>query len=258
MFTESNFMGFGWVVSGIIFIVIVSSLGSQSVENQPFKYDAILGDRMKQLGMTRWKELAQKANLSSLRLRQIRSGAIATISRGELSQLAQALNWSIQELENQLDLLPNPHLIPPPPADLPPGLETELRQQCQRLREELEQQNIQLQDAFQQSTFEQLHSLLTNYPTATELARSKPDLPAKNLIALFAPLDNLLASWGYEPIGIPWEAVPYQPQFHQPDSDEIQPGDLVYIRFVGYRQGDRILSPAKVSRTLPSGILPSS
>jgi hypothetical protein len=79
-------------------------------------------------------------------------------------------------------------------------------------------------------------------------------LPAKNLVALFTPLENLLKSWGYEPIGTPWEQAPYNPQLHQPDVSDITEGELVYIRFVGYRDADRILSPAKVSRTLPPGI----
>jgi hypothetical protein len=34
---------------------------------------------------------------------------------------------------------------------------------------------------------------------------------------------------------------------------DIQPGEAVYVRFVGYRDGETVLVPAKVSRTLPSG-----
>jgi hypothetical protein len=41
---------------------------------------------------------------------------------------------------------------------------------------------------------------------------------------------------------------------HQPDVEDITEGELVYIRFVGYREGERILAPAKVSRTLPPGM----
>ncbi|MBR8828679.1 MAG: molecular chaperone GrpE [Gomphosphaeria aponina SAG 52.96 = DSM 107014] len=126
-----------------------------------------------------------------------------------------------------------------------------LEQQCRRLREELQQQSSQLTADFRSATFEQLQSLLTNYPTACKMAEIKPDLPAKNLVALFVSLENLLASWGYEVIGEPGEKVSYNPQWHQPDRAEITPGELVYIRFVGYREGDRILIPAKVSRTLP-------
>lgn len=130
----------------------------------------------------------------------------------------------------------------------------ELRQQCKRLREELNQQAVQLNTDFRLSTFEQLQTLLTNYPTTQKIVQVKPDLPAQNLISLFTALDNLIQEWGYEPIGIPWEQVPYNPQIHQPDSEDIQPEELVYIRFVGYRAREQILCPAKVSRSLPGGI----
>ena len=130
----------------------------------------------------------------------------------------------------------------------------DLRQQCQSLREEIKEQSEQLKSDFHRSTFEQLQTLLTNYPTACEMTKKKPDLPAKNLVALFTSLENLLLNWKYETIDSLWEKVEYNPQFHQPDSNEIEIGESVYVRFVGYKDGDKILCPAKVSRTLPPGI----
>ncbi len=129
----------------------------------------------------------------------------------------------------------------------------DLESQCQRLREELKQQSQQLQSDFQNETFTQLQTLLRNYPTVKTMALAKPELPAKNLVSLFTPLDNLITSWGYTPIGETWEQVNYNPQLHQADSDDIQEGELVYIRFIGYQDGDKVLYPAKVSRTLPPG-----
>ena len=129
---------------------------------------------------------------------------------------------------------------------------TELQQQCQRLREELISQKAQLSSDFSNATFEQLQTLLTNYPSACKMAQTMPDLPARNLVALFTPLENLLQTWGIEAIGSPWQSVSYDPQLHQPDVDNIAIGESVYIRFVGYHQGGRILCPAKVSRTLPA------
>ncbi|MFS8885903.1 hypothetical protein [Synechococcus sp. H70.2] len=99
-----------------------------------------------------------------------------------------------------------------------------------------------------------LQPLLTSYPTVREIARRKPDWPAQNMTALFRSLDALLQQWGYEAIGSPLESVPFDPQLHQPDQPDIRPGDPVYIRFVGYRCGERILCPAKVSRSLPGGL----
>lgn len=129
----------------------------------------------------------------------------------------------------------------------------ELENQCQRLREELKQQSKQLRWDFQNETFTQLQTLLSNYPTVKKMALAKPDLPAKNLVSLFTSLDNLITSWGYTPIGEAWEQVNYNPQLHQADSDDIQEGELVYIRFIGYQDGDKVLYPAKVSRSLPGG-----
>jgi len=130
----------------------------------------------------------------------------------------------------------------------------ELEAQCQRLRDEIEARSHQLSTDIQDTTFEQLRPLLTNYPTARRMIEERPDLPAQNLVALFTPLENLIQNWGYEPIGQPWEQVPFNPQLHQPDVDDITEGERVYIRFVGYRDQDRILCPAKVSRTLPRGV----
>jgi molecular chaperone GrpE (heat shock protein) len=128
----------------------------------------------------------------------------------------------------------------------------ELRQEYLRLQQQMQQQSSQLLIDFRHATFSQLQTLLINYPSVRQMTEAKPDLPAKNLISLFAPLDNILATWGYEPIGCPWEQVQYNPQLHQADSSDIREGELVYIRFIGYREGVRILCPAKVSRKLPS------
>ncbi|MFM7372159.1 MAG: molecular chaperone GrpE, partial [Sphaerospermopsis kisseleviana] len=81
----------------------------------------------------------------------------------------------------------------------------DLELQCQRLREELKQQSQQLKTDFQNETFTQLQTLLSNYPTVKKMALTKPDLPAKNIVSLLTSLDNLMASWGYTVIGETWE-----------------------------------------------------
>ncbi|MBW4473096.1 MAG: hypothetical protein KME45_22360 [Stenomitos rutilans HA7619-LM2] len=128
-----------------------------------------------------------------------------------------------------------------------------LKQQCFRLRSSLEQQATQVQQDTQAAAFGQVQALLTQYPTVRRMVEGKPDLPARNVVAMFTTLDNLVQSWGYQTIGSPWASVAYDPQLHQGDTADLQPGEAIYIRFVGYRQGDRILIPAKVSRTLPLG-----
>jgi molecular chaperone GrpE (heat shock protein) len=128
-----------------------------------------------------------------------------------------------------------------------------LTQQCQRLREELKTQAAQVQADAIEGGFEQIQTLLTQYPSVRKMVESQPDLPARNIVALLTSLENLVKFWECQSIGKPWEMVPYDPQIHQSDVGDIQVGESVYVRFIGYQKGDRILIPAKVSRTLPAG-----
>jgi molecular chaperone GrpE (heat shock protein) len=129
---------------------------------------------------------------------------------------------------------------------------TALKQECLNLRAQLQQQGDRLLSEHRETTFQKLQSLLTQYQSVRQMAQAKPDLSAKNLVALFTPLDNLMQDWEYIPIGEAWQQVPFDPQLHQSDRDDISAGEMVYVRFVGYKtQGDRVLLPAKVSRTLP-------
>lgn len=168
--------------------------------------------------------------------------------REECDRLVDERDRLVHEFEQQKEELTKEHL----------RLQQELEQQkaqfveeFTRLQQEMEQQQANLIEQHRRSTFQQLQTLLVGYPSASKIAQAKPDLPAKNLTAMFTPLDNLLKDWGYEAIGPVWSEVAYNAQLHQPDSSDIQPREMVYIRFVGYRQGDVILCPAKVSRTLP-------
>ncbi len=127
-----------------------------------------------------------------------------------------------------------------------------LTQQCQRLREELKTQADRVRVDAIDGGFEQIQTLLTQYPSVRKMVESQPDLPARNIVALLTSLENLVKFWECQSIGKPWEMVEYDPQIHQSDVDDVQVGESVYVRFIGYRKGDRILIPAKVSRTLPA------
>lgn len=127
----------------------------------------------------------------------------------------------------------------------------QLQQQCRRLRTEAQQQaDITTQEVIA-SSFGVIQTLLMNFPTARMMVNEKPTLPARNFIPLFLPLEKLLKKWGYEAIGAAWEQVEFNPALHQADDLTLDVGESVYVRFVGYRHGDRIICPAKVSRTLP-------
>ncbi|MDY7016382.1 MAG: hypothetical protein SVX43_22850, partial [Cyanobacteriota bacterium] len=157
----------------------------------------------------------------------------------EIERLREQCRHLKEELERQSALSGLSETEKPPTTEAADEIE-QLQAQCRRLREELERQSAQLYDDFRAETFAQLQSLLVSLPTARCMARAKPSWPAKNLVSLFSPLEQLRQSWGYDCIGEVWEQVPYDPQLHQPDADDIASGELVYVRFVGYRNGDRI------------------
>ncbi len=229
------------ILGGLFLVLIYIHSRSQT---PTLAYDQLLMSRLSQLGMSRFVELQQKSGLTGLHLRQVRSGDLASLQLKELIRLATALGWTIEELLQNFGVENT--------SSSKRLLEIEaLRSECLRLREQLQQQKVELTTELHHSTFEQLQTLLSNYPSVRQLVQTKSDLPAKNLISLFTPLDNLIESWGYEPIGKVWEQVVYNPQLHQPDAGDIEVGELVYVRFVGYRDGEQILCPAKVSRTLP-------
>jgi hypothetical protein len=148
----------------------------------------------------------------------------------------------------------SPVTPPSPQATSDPTELQELRQEIVRLRGQLVDSKAQAEGDLKAETFDTLQTLLVNYPSARKMADSRPEMPARNLSALFVPLENLLADWGYEPIAEVWEQVAYDPQLHQADEEDIAEGETVFVRFIGYRDGDTILAPAKVSRTLPPGV----
>ncbi|MCY7383020.1 MAG: XRE family transcriptional regulator [Microcoleus sp. CAN_BIN18] len=236
-------------VGGIFLILVYAYAASEAGDAIDFKYDTVLRERMNQLDIPDWQDLATKSGLTRFGVRLVRQGDVGKLTIDQLRRLATVLNLNFQEFDRTLSALP-----------LPPEISTnlseieELKQQCFRLRDTLQQQKTQLTDDFRRATFEQLQTLLTSYPAARKMAEAKPEMRAKNLSALFTPLENLLSSWNFEAIGLTWEQVAYNPQLHQPDVEDITEGELVYVRFVGYRDGERILAPAKVSRTLPAGI----
>ena len=236
------------ILGGIFFVMVFVHSLSKMVKTLSFQYDQLLINRLNHLGMTSFASLQSKSGLTYSRLRKVRSGELGSLQLQELIQLAQTLDWTLEELLQNFGV-ENTSLSS---SKLLSELEA-LRRECWRLREELQQQRKEFTTEFQRSTFEQLQTLLANYPSVRQLVQTKPDLPAKNLISLFTSLDNLIESWGYELIGQVWEQVPYNPQIHQPDAGDIEVGESVYIRFVGYRDGEHILCPAKVSRTLPAG-----
>lgn len=241
------------VLLGIGGIVVLGNLLNSSREDtMNFPYDAVLRERMKAVDLTSWQTLQTQAELSRTNLRQLRNGEIDRLTLKQISQIATVLDLPTAELLLRLGSTWVEASAKEPATETNALLDWQ--QQVEQLRDRLQQQESALTADLRELTFQQLQTLLTNFPSARKMAEVKPEMPAKNLTALFAPLEGMLSSWGYEAIGQVWESVGYNPEIHQADSDDIETGESVFVRFVGYRAGDRILCPAKVSRTLPGGV----
>jgi DNA-binding Xre family transcriptional regulator len=223
----------------------------ETAMTQSYPHDAWLKVRMGERDLPTWQALQQAAGLSRTSLQKLRRGHCQRLRWEQLEQVAQALQWPLETLLVQLDLIAPPAAPAPPEADPAAALE-HLRQECMALRQDLAQQDAASTQAATQQSFFELQPLLTQFPTVPRMVEVQPNLPARNLLPLFNALQNWLARWEIRPIGEPWQPVPFDPRLHQPDGGDMEPEETVYVRFVGYRQGDDILVRAKVSRTLPA------
>lgn len=207
-------------------------------------YTSQLQQQMQQVGITYFKELSQSTGVSERQILRLRRGEIAQMRLAILLQLAQGLEMTLAELLQTFS--PTPMVvetIATPQADRVATLQAEY----QRLQDQLSQQQKQLQQKFRAESLAVLESWLIYWSAAAAAARQNPQLPAVRLLPLVKPVEQLLASWGVEPIGEVGEEVLYDPQFHQLIEGIANPGEMVKVRNVGYQQGDKLLHRAKVS-----------
>lgn len=211
-------------------------------------YTPQLKQLMQQVGFSYFRSLSEAANVSEKQLRQLRQGRVANLQIATVQKLAEALQVSITDLLTTFSR-PSAPLAPIPAetlcerdASLP-----DLQAEYDRLHRQLEQQKELLLQEFQQSSLHILESLLLQLPTAAHAAQQNPQLAAVKLLPLLRPIDALLQSWGIEAIGQVGSDVSYDPQQHQLMEGMAAPGDRVRVRYIGYRQGHKLLYRAKVS-----------
>jgi molecular chaperone GrpE (heat shock protein) len=125
--------------------------------------------------------------------------------------------------------------------------ESALRQECDRLQQQLAAQADTVRQQVQQEAIAQLESWLVQWPTATQAAQQRDDLPAHKLIPLVRPVEALVRGWGVTAIETVGAEVAFDPTVHQPKGALLTPGQPVRVTHVGYRQGDRLLYRARVT-----------
>ena len=200
---------------------------------------------MQQAGISSLKELSRLSGISQWQLSRVEHGLLPKMNVETLLKLADALQVAPSQL---LTLFCPASTLPSvPKQEEESAAIASLKQEYQRLQQQMEQQRAVLREEFQQSSLEILESWLLQWPTATVAVQKHPQLPAVKLLPLVKPVEKLLKQWGVEAIASVGEAVAYDPQCHQLIEGTAQPGDLVKVRYVGYRQGDKLLYRAKVS-----------
>ncbi|HEY9671233.1 MAG TPA: helix-turn-helix domain-containing protein [Waterburya sp.] len=200
---------------------------------------------MQRLGFSSYRQLCQSAGVSEKQLRRLRQGQIGQFRVETLLKLAQALQLSVNELLEMFS--PKSTLSHPSVAGGKTASLEALQQEYQRLQQQLHQQREILRQEFQQSSIQVLESWMRQWPTAAYAAKQNEQLPAVRLLPLVRPVEQLLQEWGVEAIATVGAQVPYDPQWHQLSNGTAQPGELVKVRYTGYRQAEKLLYRAEVS-----------
>ena len=200
---------------------------------------------MQGVGISSFKALSKTSGVSEKQLRRLRKGQVDQLRVENLLKLSQVLQVSVSELLATFSSVD---------ANKPwlPQQETEsltvLKQEYQRLQKQLENQRDTLKQEFQQSSLQILESWLVQWPTAAYAAGQNQQLPAVRLLPLVRPVEQLMQEWGVEAIASVGSEIPYDPQWHQLMEGIAQAGELVKVRYTGYRLRDsKLLHRAKVS-----------
>ncbi|MDZ7962140.1 MAG: nucleotide exchange factor GrpE [Aulosira sp. DedQUE10] len=237
----------------------------------------LLQDLMQQVGISSFKALSRACGVSERQILRLRQGNIKQMRVDVLLKLSQTLQITLSELITTFSVLSeqkeqkiNSSRAKRPAtansAAMPAGLYStqnsalsnteqnllqeiaDLKREYERSQLALEQQRELLQQEFQQTSLQLLESLLLQWPTAAQRAKENQQLAAIKIVPLVQkPLEKLLQAWGVEAIAPVGAEVPYNPQFHQLIEGSSQPGEIVKVRYIGYRQGEKLLYRAKVS-----------
>ncbi len=201
-------------------------------------YTLQLRELMLVKGISSFKQLSQQAGISEKQLMHLRQGKLQQMKVETLLKLSQTLGIEIADLLTKFEI--------PTHTTIQPDL-AGLQQEYQRLEKRLDQQKQELLQEFQQSSLQILEPWLLQWSAAAYAAQQNPQFPAKNLVLLLRPVEQLLQDWEIEATAIVGSEIPYDPQQHQLMSGTAELGALVRVRYAGYRQRDRLLYRAKVS-----------
>ena len=205
----------------------------------PINYAPKLQKLMQNANISSYRELSQKSGVSELQVIRLQRGLASQMRVDILLKISRALGITLTELLNNFAS----ELIKKSPETSTSALE----QKYNNLQKELDQQKQFLMQEFQQSSLQILESWLQQWPTVIHKAKQNPRLAAVKILPLLRPVEKLMGQWNVESIAPVGAEVPFDPQLHQLMEGYAQKGEIVTIRYTGYRQGDKLLFRAKVS-----------
>lgn len=192
---------------------------------------------MQQVEINSWRELYRSTGISAHTINQLRAGNLNRLRWQTIVKISEILQVSIEEFTTIFGARQ--------PKSSVQSVQI-LQQEYQQLQQQLQQQRVTLQSEFQVESLQVLESFLTYIPTAKYAAINDPNFPASKLFPLLGSIDRLIQSWGVAVIGEVGVQVPYDPRWHQLVDGTANLDRLVTVRYVGYRQGEKLIFRAKV------------
>lgn len=186
----------------------------------------VLQDLMIENGIENYLKFSRKSKVSELQFYRLENNLLDYLPFGVLKKIATTLN------------IPLPSLIEQLTGDFDRA----------SFNDTSSRENNTLIKEYQEETISILESLLLQLPTLVYAVKNNPDLPAHHVLPLLEPINQLLSSWDISSIGSVGDIVDYNPQEHElMDNDDQENISKVEIRYVGYRQQDKLLYRAKVT-----------
>jgi DNA-binding Xre family transcriptional regulator len=200
-----------------------------------------LQELMQKVGINSLKELYRSTGTSAHTIRKLRSSNLDTLRWQTIVKISSVLQISVNEL---IELFGDISIPGSGSNDRSLAI---LQQEYQHLQQQLVQQRETIQAEFQYQSLQTLESFLTYFPAAKYAAKNNPDFPASKIFPLLQSIDRLIQQWGVTVIGAIGAEITYDPRWHQLIEGAANPDELVIVRYVGYRQNDRLIFRAKVS-----------
>jgi DNA-binding Xre family transcriptional regulator len=202
---------------------------------------------MHKVGINSFRQLYRSTGTSARTIGKLRSGDLDTLRWQTLVRISNILQISVGEL---IATFGDGSILVPRGSANGGSSSRELatlQQEYQHLQHQFKQQQTTLQAEFRATSLQTLESFLTYFPTAKHAAENNPNFPASKLFPLVRSIDRLISDWGVTVIGEVGTKVVYDLRWHQLIEGAATTGELVTVRYVGYRQAEKLIFRAKVS-----------